>query len=95
MTVRTHTILSVFPSIGKILEGREAAYLLFKTKISACGSMNTFLSGKLYSRRLSGTFLLETAMHELCLERFIEDMNIPLTNLLKELENWANGGRNV
>ena len=28
-------------------------------------------------------------MHGLHLERFIEDMNIPSTNLLQELENWA------
>ena len=27
-------------------------------------------------------------MHGLHLERFIEDMNIPSTNLLQELENW-------
>ena len=28
-------------------------------------------------------------MHVLHLERFIEDMNIPSTNLLQELENWV------
>ena len=28
-------------------------------------------------------------MRGLHLERFIEDMNIPSTNLLQELENWA------
>ena len=28
-------------------------------------------------------------MHDLHLERFIENINIPSTNLLQELENWA------
>ena len=41
-----HTILSLFLSIEKILEGNGAAYLLSKGKIIAGGSINKFLRGK-------------------------------------------------
>ena len=33
--------------------------------------------------------MLATAMYGLHLERFMEDMNIPSTIVLHELENWA------
>ena len=84
-----HTILSLFLSIDKILEGNGAAYLLSKGKIIAGGSINKFLRGKSYNRCRRGNLLLATAMHGLHLERFIKDMNIPSTNFLQELENWA------
>ena len=84
-----HTILSLFSSIGKILEGNGAAYLLSEGKIIASGSINKFLRVKSYNRCRRGNLLLATAMHGLHLERFIEDINIPSTNLLQELENWA------
>ena len=78
---------SLFSSIGKILEESGAAYLLSEAKIIAGGSINKFVRGKSYSRCCRGNLLLATAMHGLYLERFIEDMNIPSTSLLKELEN--------
>ena len=74
------TILS--SSIGKILEGSGAAYLLSEAKIIACGSISKFLRGKSYNRCRCENLLLATAVHDLHLERFIEDMNIPSTNLL-------------
>ena len=82
------TILSLFSSIGKILEGSGAAYLLSEAKIIAGGSIQKFLRGKSYNRCLRGNLLLATPVHGLHLERFIEDMNISSTNLLPELENW-------
>ena len=84
-----HTILSLFSSTGKILEGSGAAYFLSEAKIIASGSINTFLRGKSYNRCRRRNLLLASAMHGLHLERFVEDMNIPSTNLLQELENWA------
>ena len=84
-----HTILSLFLSIGKILEGSGAAYILSEAKIIAGGSINKFLREKSYNRSRRRNLLLATAMHVLRLERFIKDMNIPSTNLLQELENWA------
>ena len=84
-----HTIFSLFTSKGKMLEGSGAAYLLSKAKIIAGGSINKFLRGKSYNCCRQGNLLLATAMHGLHLERLIEDMNIPSTNLLQELENWA------
>ena len=44
-----HTILSLFSSISKILEGSGAAYLLSEAKIIPGGSINKFLSGKSYN----------------------------------------------
>ena len=70
------------------MEGSGAAYLLSEAKIIAGGSINKFLRGKSYNRCCCENLLLATAMHDLHLERFIEDMNIPSTNLLQELENW-------
>ena len=84
-----HTILSLFSSIGKILEGNGATYLLSEGKIIAGGSINKFLRVKSCNRCRRGNLLLATGMHGLHLEKFIEDMNIPSTNLLQELENWA------
>ena len=84
-----HIILSLFLSIGKILEGSGAAYLLSKAKIIAGGSINKFLRGKSFSNCRRGNPLLATAIHGLHLEGFIKGMNIPSTNLLQELENWA------
>ena len=73
--------------MGKILDGSGTAYLLSEAKIIAGGSISKFLRGKSYNRCCRGNLLLATTMHGLHLERFIEDMNIPSTNLLKELEN--------
>ena len=84
-----HTTLSLFSSIGKILEGSGAAYLLSEAKIITGGLINKFLKGKSYNHCHRGNLLLATAMHGSHLERFIEYMNIPSTNLLQELENWA------
>ena len=61
----------------------------FEGKIIAGGSIKKFLKGKLYNRCRRGNLLLAIAMHGLRLERFIEDMNIPSTNFLQGLENWA------
>ena len=74
-----HTILSLLSSIGKLLEGS----LLVVASIK-------FLKRKLYNHCRRGNLLL-AAMHGLHLERFIEDINNPSTNLLQELENWVNG----
>ena len=74
-----HTILSLFSSKGKILEGSGVSYLLPEAKIIAVGSSNKFLREKSYSRCLCGNLLLATVMHGLHLERFIVDMNIPST----------------
>ena len=68
-----HTILSLFSSKVKVLEGSGAAYLLSKAKIIARGSINKFLREKSYSRCFRGNLLLATAMHGLHLERFIVD----------------------
>ena len=70
------------------MEGSGAAYLLSEAKIIAGGSINKFLREKSYNHCCCENLLLATAMHDLHLERFIEDMNIPSTNLLQELENW-------
>ena len=72
-----HTILSLLSSIGKLLEGSGAAYR---------PSINKFLKRKPYNHCRRGNLLL-AATHGL---RFTEDINIPSTNLLQELENWAN-----
>ena len=66
-----HTTLSLFSSIGKILEGSGAAYLLSEAKIIAGGSNNKFLRRKSYNRCCRRNLLLATAMHGLHLERFI------------------------
>ena len=84
-----HTILSLFSSIGTILERNGAAYLLSEGKIIAGGSINKFLRVKPYNCCRRGNLLLATAMHGLHLEIFTEDMNILSTNLLQELENGA------
>ena len=83
-----HTILSLFSSKGKILEGSGASHLLSEAKIIAGGSIDKFLRGKSYNCCCRGNLLLATVMHGLHLERFIADMNIPSTNLVQELENW-------
>ena len=72
---KIHTISSVFSSIGNILEGSSAVYLLFEAKMIAGGSMNKFLRRKSYNRCRSGNLLLATAMYGLHLKRFIEDIN--------------------
>ena len=64
-------------------------YLLSEAKIITGGLINKFLKGKSYNHCHRGNLLLATAMHGSHLERFIEYMNIPSTNLLQELENWA------
>ena len=89
MFAQFHTILSLFSLIGKLLEGSGNAYLLYEAKIIARGSINNFLRGKLYNRCRRGKLLLATAMYGLHLERFMEDMNIPSTIVLQELENCA------
>ena len=61
----------------------------FEGKMIADGSIKKFLKGKSYNRCRRGNLLLAIAMHGLRLERFIEDMNIPSTNFLQGLENWA------
>ena len=61
----------------------------FKGNIIADGSIKKFLKGKSYNRCRRGNLLLAIAMHGLRLEIFIEDMNIPSTNFLQGLENWA------
>ena len=73
-----------------MLEGSGVAYLPSEAQIIACGSINKFLKQKPYNHCRCGNLLL-AAMHGLHLERFIEDINIPSTNLLQELENWENG----
>ena len=60
----------------------------FEGKTIAGGSINKFVRGKSYNRCLRGNLLLAIAMHGLRLERFIENMNIPLTSFLQGLENW-------
>ena len=87
--VQFHTLLSLFSSISKILEESGATYLLSEAKIIAGGSINKFLKEKSLNRCRRGNLLVATAMHSLHLERFIEDMNIPSTNLLQEHKNWA------
>ena len=77
-----YTTLSIVSSIGKILKGKGAAYLLSEGKIFAGGSINKFLRGKSHHRCRRVNLLQATAMHDLHLETFIQDMNIPLTNLL-------------
>ena len=84
-----HTILSLFLSIDKILEGNGAAYLLSKGKIIAGGSINKFLRGKSYNRCRRGNLLLATEMYGLHLERFIEDMNIPSMKKWAKLRNFG------
>ena len=65
-----HTILSLFSSTGKILEGSAAAYLLSEAKIIAGSSINKFLRKNLYNRCRSGNLLPAAAMHGLHLERY-------------------------
>ena len=76
-----HNFIIIFIST-KILEGSGAAYILSEAKITGGSSINKFLAGKPYSCCCSGNPVLATAMHSLHLDRFIEDMNIPSTNLL-------------
>ena len=71
------------------MEGSGVAYLLSEAKIIAGGSINKFLRRKSYNRCRRGNLLLATAMHGLHLERFIEDMDIPSTNLRQEPESWT------
>ena len=77
-----HTILSLFPSLDKILEGSGAAYLLSEAKIIADDSINTVLKEKSYGHWRQWNLLLLFAKRALHLEKFIEDMDIPSTNLL-------------
>ena len=60
-----------------------------ETNIIAGRSTNKFLRGKSCNRCRCGNLLLVTAMYGLHLKRFIDDMNIPSTNLLQRRENWA------
>ena len=69
--------------------GKWCCLSSFEGKIIAGGSIYKFLRGKSYNRCRRGNLLLAIAMHGLCLERLIEDMNTPSTNFMQGLENWA------
>ena len=75
-------------SIGKILGEKCNAYLLSETKIIAGGAINKFLREN--NAVTVVVTVLETAIHGLHLGRSMEEINIPLTTLLQELENLQN-----
>ena len=73
-------------SIGKILDQKCNAHLLSETKIIAGGAINKFLREN--NAVAVVVTVLATAMHGFHLGRSMEEINIPLTTLLQELENF-------
>ena len=83
-----HIELSIFSSLGRLIEGSGGPFVLSESSVIAAGSLNKFLKGKMYNRCKRGNILLATALHALHFRKFCQEKEIDV-ELLSCLKIWA------
>lgn len=76
--------MTYFKAIGKFIDGCGITNVMLNSEILACGSENSFITSKHFNRGKRLHTLLSLALQTLHFEKFIDEENIEIIDVMKK-----------